>query len=452
MARSPTGTRRFSSTHASGTLALGIALLAAAAMLGYHEGLFIPRVAAVQRSEGLGHGYSFGNDFYQVWLSAREMLRARLDPYSPEMTREIQVGLYGRPLDPHRVGDPVDQRGFPYPAFTDLLFWPVAGIPFETVRIWVLCALFLLTGAGVLLWMRALDWRLGWKWLAVVLLLALSSYPALEGLYAGQLGLLVAFLLAASVVALQREKFMLAGTLLAVSTIKPQMTALVIVYFLFWTLSDWRVRKKFFLGFFSTFAILLGTSLAVLPHWIQSWVHTLLAYRHYTRPPLVTEVLTSPLGPRWAGAATLVLTIVGLVIAVVLAWKNRAASLDSLAFWRTFTLLLAITTITLLPGQAVYDHLILIPAILLLARDRGRLLEAGRVPRILFWLGALVLFWPWLAAFALGVLRPWLAPDVLDATAVLSLPLRTAASLPFVVLALLAWTWRTRSVTIQEGA
>jgi hypothetical protein len=355
-------------------------------------------------------------------------------------------------LDPRRVGDPVDQRGFPYPAFTDLLFWPVAGIPFETVRIWMVGVLVVLTFASVLLWMRALGWTPNWKWFAVVLLLALSSYPALEGFYAGQLGLLVAFLLAASVVALQRTKFLLAGVLMAVTTIKPQMTALAILYFLLWTLSAWQVRKKFFVGFFATLAVLLGASLAVLPRWIQSWTHTLIAYRQYTRPPLVTEVLTSPLGLRLSSPATLVLTAASLVVALLVAWKNRAASVHSFAFWRTLSLLLAITTIAVLPGQAVYDHLILIPAILLLAQNRERIRPAGRGPRTLLWLGALVLFWPWIAAFALTMLRPWVAPDVVNSTAVLSLPLRTAASLPFVVLALLAWTWRRKSFTTQAVA
>ncbi len=63
------------------------------------------------------------------------------------MTREIQVGLYGRPLDPNRPGDPVDRRVFPYPAFTDLLFWPAAEFPFESMRVAVVCVFGALTFA-----------------------------------------------------------------------------------------------------------------------------------------------------------------------------------------------------------------------------------------------------------------------------------------------------------------
>jgi hypothetical protein len=429
-----------------------LALIGASSMLYYHQGLFMSSVAAVRTAKGLENGYSFGNDFYQVWLTSRQWLRQGRDPYSPEMTREIQTGLYGRPLDPNRPGDPVDQRVFPYPVFTDVLFWPAAEFPFAPVRVAVVCVLAALTLASVLLWLRALDWHLSGKWLAVILLLTLCSYPALEGLYAAQLGLFVAFLLAASLLALQRRRFLLAGILMALTTIKPQVTMLAILYLLIWSLHDWRVRSRFCVGLFSTLTLLIGASLAVLPHWIQSWTHTVLAYRHYTRPPLVTEVLTSPLGSRWAGPATFILTAVSIILATLLAWRNRAADSGSFAFWITLTLLLSITSITILPGQAVYDHLILLPGILLLVRYRNELLDAGRVPRTLLAIGAVVLFWPWIAAFALILLRPWLAPGDFHSTAVLSLPIRTAASLPFAVLALLTLTLRLNPVKHQASA
>jgi Glycosyltransferase family 87 len=436
----------------SPTLALCLALIGAASMLYYHQGLFMPRVVAVRTSEGLGNGYSFGNDFYQVWVSARELLRQKRDPYSLEMTLEIQTGLYGRALDPNRPGDPVDRRVFPYPAYADLLFWPAAEFPFTVVRIVALGVLILLTTATPLLWLRALQWQPGREWKVAIVLLTLTSYSALEGLFAEQLGLLVAFLLAASLFALQRERYFLAGILIALSTIKPQVTALAILYLLVWSANSRRVRRGFVAGFFLTLALLFGTSLAVFPRWIQSWIHTVLAYRHYTRPPLVTEVLTSPLGPRWSGPATLVLTASSILIALVLVWRNRAAVAGSFAFWLTLSLLLSITTITILPGQAVYDHLILLPGILLLARYSHELRAAGRVPHVLLAIGVLVLFWNWIAAFGLIVLRPFLSPAAFDSTPVFSLPIRSAASLPFVVLALLAWGRRLNPSTNPESA
>jgi len=429
----------------SGGFVLSLALVAAASMLYYHETIVMPRAATIRAAYGLAGGYSFGNDFYQVWTTSRAWDRARVDPYSSEMTREIQVGLYGRPLDLTRPGDPIDQRAFPYPAFTLLLFAPAAEFSFERIRVPILCTLIALTIAAVLLWLRAIDWRLEWKNTLAIILLTLTSYPALEGLYALQLGLLMTFLLAAAIVALQRNRLLLAGVLLALTTIKPQVTALAILYLMLWALHHWRPRARFYVGFLFTLALLVGGALLVWPHWIRFWIHTLIAYRHYTQPPLVAEVISSFLGPRLAGPATLVLSLVAITIAAAIGWRNRDAAPNSTSFLMTLSSLLAITTITLLPGQAIYDHLALLPGIFLIARDRQQLENAAPVRRVLLWLGAVVLFWPWIAAFAVDVMHTWLK---LSSTA-LSLPIRTAASLPFVVLALLAMCWK---LTSQHGS
>ena len=426
----------------SPTLALCLALIGAASMLYYHQRLFMPRVQAARTAQGIGDGYLFGNDFYQVWLAARESLRSRRDPYSPEMTREIQTGLFGRPLDPTRPSDPIDRRVFPYPAFTGLLFWPTAEFPFPLVRAVVVCLLAALTVATMMFWLRALHWKIAGKWIAVILLLTLSSYPALEGLYSAQLGLIVGFLLAGAILAIQRGHFFFAGFLLALTTIKPHVTALVIVYFLLWSLYLWRQRWRLLVGLFSTLALLTLAALVVFPHWIPFWIQTVLEARHYTQPPVLAEVLTSLLGPHRAVPATFILTAAFIAIACFLAWRNRTSDANSLAFWITLSLLLTITTITILRGLAIYDHLIMLPAILLLFRDRKELAEAGPVPRILLLVSALLLFWPWLSAFALMLLRPLLAPSICNSNAILSLPLRNAASLPFSVLVLLMWMWR----------
>lgn len=424
------------------TLVLFLALIGAASMIYYHQGLFMPRVVGVLKAEGLGNGYSFGNDFYQVWFTCRELLRARRDPYAVEITRDIQMGLYGRLLDPHRPTDPEDQRAFPYPAYADLLFWPTARVSFPVVRVAVLIVLIPLTLLSILLWMRAVDCHPGWQWTGTIVLLSLSSYMALEAFFAAQIGLVVLFLLAATIVALQRGRFLFAGFLIALATVKPQVVVLPILYLLCWAIHDWKRRGNFVIGFFVTMGVLFGISLLILPHWIQSWVHNVVAYRNYTMPPLVVRVLTSPLGPRLASPVTAALTLGSLALVVVLAWRYRRADINSLEFWFTMSLLLTITTIIVLPGQAVYDHLILLPVALLLVRERGRLRSASLPSWLLLWIGTVVLFWPWVSAFAMIALRPIVPPEVFNSRIFFLVPLRTSASMPFVALILVAWTWR----------
>ena len=79
---------------------LATALLLAASMWFYVQYVLVP----YQRADAAAHGRPRGNlsDVYPRWLGARELLLHHRDPYSSDITREIQAGYYGRPLDPAR--------------------------------------------------------------------------------------------------------------------------------------------------------------------------------------------------------------------------------------------------------------------------------------------------------------------------------------------------------------
>jgi hypothetical protein len=429
-------------------LALALALLGAGSMLYYHLKLFLPRTLEHRASIGLGNGYAFGDDFYPVWLTAREWRAAHRDPYSPEMTREIQTGLFGRALDPHSPTDPpADYREFAYPAFTDLVLWPAASLDFPNLRLVLAVLLPLLTAASFWLWLRALNWRVSLIWIITLTVLGLCNYQVLEALFAEQPGLIVGFLLAAAALALRRNRMSLAGVLMALTLIKPQMTVLAIAFLLLWSFSN-RCRARFWMSFLATTIFLVIASLWIWPRWIGQWMKVLLGYHRYATPPLVALLPGAALG-LYVGPAAIV-TLLG--VSAVLAWRDRRASSEDPSFWLTLSLLLAIASVILLPGQAIYDHVILLPGIFLLLRHWRQLRAAGPVPRILTTVGALNLFWPWAAAFAVIMMRPGLAPAVFESTAVFALPIRTTASLPFAVLALLVYAKKINLDRNQEAA
>lgn len=389
----------------------------------------------------------FGNDFYPLWLTAREALRGR-DPYSPEMTREIQAGLFGRTLD--RPGDPKDLRMFAHPAFTLLLIWPAAEMRFEAARIVLGILLLAITLASVLLWFDVLAWSVRWPWIWAAVLLALCSYPALEGLYAEQLGLVVAFLLAAGIVALQRGRLLLAGVLIALAWMKPQITVLVTCYLLTWSFFQLKARRRLLAGFFATFGLLVGAALLVWPRWIQDWMRVLLHYHAYSEPSLLGGVLTSLLGAGAAGPLTALLTVIAIIACTALAWANRRVTAHTPRFALTLSILLVMTTIAILPGQAIYDHVILLPGILIVIRRWPDLRSAGRPATILLGIGTLLLIWPWAAAIAL-VLAHAVGSSIASQQG-LALPLRTAAPLPFALLALLGYALKSElSLPTQAG-
>ena len=87
-------------------------LLAASLLMAGSMWFYVQHVLVVhQQLEAAINGTPRGNlsDLYPRWLGARELFFHHRDPYSPEITREIQTGYYGRVLDPTRPQDPKDQ-------------------------------------------------------------------------------------------------------------------------------------------------------------------------------------------------------------------------------------------------------------------------------------------------------------------------------------------------------
>src|SRR5512146_2769816 len=161
-------------------LVVALALVAAASMWFYVQGVLIP----YQEADAARYGRPRGNlsDLYPRWLGARELLLHRRDPYSWQVTREIQRGYYGRELDSARRYDPKDQQGFAYPVYVAFLLAPFLHLNFALVRTaftWVLAALVMVT---VLLWAKALGWHFSTRGKAIFVLLVMGSFAAAQGI------------------------------------------------------------------------------------------------------------------------------------------------------------------------------------------------------------------------------------------------------------------------------
>jgi hypothetical protein len=412
-----------------------LVVLLSAGMTYYHLAVFRPRTVEARRMQGWGGGYNFGDDFYPIWLTSREAMLRHRDPYTTEMTRDIQTGLFGRPLSTANPYDPpTDYRTFAYPAFTDVLLWPLSLSSFPALRLPLAAVLAVMTVASLWLWGSALRFHLNSTHFAIALFLTLSSYSVLEALYALQIGLFVGFVLSASFEALARNRFSFAGMLFSLTFIKPQMSILLAAYLLVWSFSNWRERRGLVWALLLWSAALGATSLLVFPHWISEWLHIISGYGGYSQPPLLTYSLGPVFGPRLGPPLTIVL----FFAAVILIWKMRGEPAISYRFSLTVSLLLAITSITILPGQAVYDHVILLPGILLIAR-RWREVISGPPLRIVLAAAALALFWQWIVLIPLLILRYVLPPAKFYSDSVRLLPFHAAASVPLALTAVLGY-------------
>jgi hypothetical protein len=427
------------------TRLVGITLLLAAGITGFFFGILIPQVRAVLATRHMGSGSYFGNDFYPVWFATHALSERRVNPYGDDLTRQIETGIYGRPLVPSLPGDPPRQyRGFSYPLYLELFAWPLARLSFpETQRL--LVALFLpLMACTAWLWMRASGLSLGAGDMTIYLLAYLSSYPALESIFALQPSILVAFCIAATSFTLTRRQYLLAGMLLAIASIKPQLTLLMVVWLLIWSLWDWKRRRLFAAGFIGTLVVLMLASEAIFNGWLMVFLRTLALYREFTVPPLVRFVLGA-----WL-SVPVSLFLIGFV--AWQCWKTRADTPEESSFQMTLGIVLAVTILLLPTGASVYDHLLLVPAWLWLYQQRSRFAEASQSLR---WLGRLVvaeLAWPWVAGTAVLLLVLAL-PRLRTNSYLASVPLRLQVSLPFLTTAVLGLiASREKSVVRDQKA
>jgi len=406
-------------------LGLLLALLFAGSMWFYVRQVLVP----YQKADAAIHGRPRGNlsDLYPRWLGTRELLLHHRDPYSVEVTREIQTGYYGRPLDPDRTDEPKDQQGFAYPLHVVFLLAPTVSLPFPVVQAGFRWLLVVLTLVSIFLWLRVLRWQPSCTVTAILIVLTLGSYAVVQGIKLQQLTLVVSALLAGCAAALVAGYFSLAGFLLALATIKPQLALPVAGWLVLWALSDWRRRQIFFWSFALTVAVFLLASEYVLPGWIGQFRGAVAAYRQYTGGAgSLLDVLATPiLGKILAAAAVIAVAVTG--------WRVRRAAHDSVAFSTMFSLVLVVTLV-IVPSFAPYNQVLLLPAVFLIATSWKELWGRNRLTRLAGGLAVLIVFWPWLASC--GLMAASLFLPARSVQRAWTLPLYTSLGIPLVVLGL----------------
>ncbi|HTA23709.1 MAG TPA: glycosyltransferase family 87 protein [Terriglobales bacterium] len=411
---------------ANSTLRLFFALLLAGSMWFYVQHVLIPHQQAEAARDGIPRGNL--SDLYPRWLGARELLVHHRDPYSTEVTKEIQAGYYGRPLDPALPHDPKDEQGFAYPVYVVFLLAPTITLPFAIVQTGFRWLLIALTLASVLLWLRTLRWKVSTETAAILLALTIGSFPVLQGMKLQQLSLLVAGLIAISATLLVEGHLFSAGVLLALATIKPQLALPISVWFLLWAFSDWTRRRNFWWGFAGTMAVLAGGAEYLLPGWVGRFRQAIVAYRQYNQGAAsVLDILITPQWGKW-------LVILIVVALAIVAWRCRDAVSGSCVH-NQFTVLILAATVVIIPKASPYNQVLLLPGILLLSWQVRELWNRGLLRRAAVAICGLALLWPWLAAMALLAASIFLPAESVQRG--WALPLYTSVAIPVAVLALL---------------
>jgi hypothetical protein len=369
------------------------------------------------------------SDLYPRWLGARELLLHGRDPYSDDVTREIQAGFYGRPLDPRNPSDPIAQESFVYPLYVVFLLAPFVTLPFGSVVDIFRWSLLILAACSVPLWMYSIRLRPRWQIVLSAMLLVTASSPAVAEYFQQNLAALVVFFMAAAMAAMVRKWLLLGGCLLALATTKPDISGLMVLWVLLWVFGDWSERKRLVYGFGASMAGLLTAAQLVSPGWIPRFLAAVRDYPRYGANGSILHVLLPSFLASVSTAALLV-----LLLFVWVRWRRAAAG--SKQFGWTLACV-SIVTLTVIPKLAAYNRVLLVPALLMLASDYREILGLGLLPRAMTKGAFVCQIWQWLSAVILSASSLLLPVERLRALAYVP-DLTSLAVLPMTLLAVLS--------------
>jgi hypothetical protein len=282
-------------------------------------------------------------DLFPAWYGSREVILHHGDPYSDQVTTQIQEAIYDR-----TASSGMDQQRFAYPVFSVILFFPFALAPLPLAEKLAFVVFIALMVASIAWWTGKMKAR----HLLLASLLAAATFPCYYVLVALQPTLIVATAMAAACAAARRGRLLLSGLLLALACVKPQLAIGVFVPLFAWAVHDLRRRWTLPLAFSCSGVALLAFGQLLLPGWIPEWVGVVRAYAGYAR---ATSAILS-LG-RLPGIVLAAAIVAAVAIAV---WRHR----DDLPF----TSALCVSTVLLVVPLHLYDQfLLMVPALWLFA-------------------------------------------------------------------------------------
>jgi hypothetical protein len=280
---------------------------------------------------------------------------AGLDPYSDQVTSQIQTAYYGRPLLPT---DHVKKMAYAYPAYTAIVFAPLALASWTKVRLAFLILIPILMGASVPLWFSVLGLRAKPAHKAIIAILFLASWPVMWSLRLQQPTLIIEAALVFALFLLKHRWNIGAGVLLTLTTVKPQLVAPLLLWLIAWAIlqRNWR----FVASFLCSTALLILASIKMTPGWIPRWRTALADYAQYTHiHPDLQNIFGKLPG--------LVLMIAIATTGAAILWHLRRCAVGSPEFGIAVSLALA-ATVALLPTEPpmIYNYVLLFPALLIL--------------------------------------------------------------------------------------
>ncbi|MGC1379206.1 MAG: glycosyltransferase family 87 protein [Anaerolineales bacterium] len=258
----------------------------------FRKVVFISLLSAVLLAGMTWANYRFvlaspgGVDFLVHWVGARALLNGET-PYGDKTALEIQQVIYGRPARPGENEDRVV-----YPIYFALIVGPFAlTSDFNLARALCMTSLEIAILGAFWLSFKVIDWRPRPLLFSILMVFSLVWYHGARAIINGNSVATIALFFVGIAWALRSQHDRLAGILLALVTIKPQLAPVPGLLLLLWTISN--RRWKFALWFLGSLAALTLAGMALVPSWPLQNVIAIMRYSSYNPPTTVGGVFES---------------------------------------------------------------------------------------------------------------------------------------------------------------
>jgi hypothetical protein len=299
-----------------------------------------------------------GDDFAIGWTASSMWLRDHTSPYSPDVAEASQQLIFGRSSPADVLVRPALFL-LPFPAM--FVYAPFAALPFPLARTaWMTVAEVCLL-LSVVLTFRLVHWEAS-AWLSgLVLTFAVLWYHGAQAAISGSFACVEALLLTGTVLAIHRKLDGVAGLLLGLSSLMPQLSIFLIAFAFVWGFAGRRWALVLWAS--GSAVVVFGVSLAILPSWPLQWIAQLLTLFRTTdaRPILILMAVLDliPAASPWVMGGLFILSL------IYIGWEWTAVrnQEDRWFSWTAALTLSATTLLTYKTTTAIY--VILLPGLIL---------------------------------------------------------------------------------------
>jgi len=326
-----------------------------------------------------------GNDFLVHWVAAQNFTYDGTSPYSEITVLDIQNLVYGRAA---KVGE--HELRPSYPLYSVFLFLPFGLIKnyFIARALWMtLLEISLLF--SVFISIKVAQWKPEKLVLIAVFVFSVFWYHGLRSLINGNVVVLLLFCFILSIYAVQIKQDELAGILLGLTTIKPQVGFALILFLMIWGILN--KRYKIIFWFIGSTIMLIVLALFFDPNWPLQFLQEVMRYPGYN-PPGTPATALGQLIPGVGNRLGVGISILSAIILIFEWFLGRKSSGIEFAWVCSLTLVLGQwLNIQTDPG----NFIIMLPAVFVAFRlNDDRWVNNGTLMNFIF-LGMLFVI-PWI--------------------------------------------------------